>query len=102
MSLVPGRFMKSTKLSMVRLACAFALTAVLSLFAVPTLAKTISVNCDLPGRTLAQAITIASPGDTIEVSGTCNERVTFSSQTGLPPTSVAWPLPESVPCWPAV
>ena len=33
------------------------------------------VNCDKPGRSLARAVKKARPGDTIKVSGTCNERI---------------------------
>ena len=33
------------------------------------------VNCDKPGRSLARAVKKARPGDTIRVSGTCNERI---------------------------
>ena len=43
-------------------------------------AATIAVDCSLPGTPLQDAIDIAASGDTLNVSGTCNENVSISEE----------------------
>jgi len=52
----------------------------LFLFFLPRVeAKTIKVDCD-KGKTIQKKVDKAKPGDVIEVSGTCNERVSIGEQ----------------------
>lgn len=37
------------------------------------------VHCDVPGQTITKALKTAQPGDTIQVSGTCAETVTITT-----------------------
>ena len=37
------------------------------------------VNCDVPGQTITKALKTAQPGDTIQVTGTCEETVTITT-----------------------
>lgn len=68
--------MKTTNRSIKTLTCVVALTTVLSGCGARAAAETTrTVNCDQPGRALAHIIETARPGDTIEISGTCNERI---------------------------
>lgn len=37
------------------------------------------VDCNVPGQSLSQALEMANPGDTIQISGTCQETVTITT-----------------------
>jgi hypothetical protein len=45
----------------------------------PTLADTLKVDCDKFGRTITKALRAARPGDTIRISGVCEETVTITT-----------------------
>jgi hypothetical protein len=42
-------------------------------------AKTIQVQCQVPGRNIAKALDIAHAGDVISVRGVCTEQVTITT-----------------------
>jgi parallel beta-helix repeat protein len=56
-----------------------AFLASLCFSALPTNAATVSVNCDA-GNTITAALANVKPGDTVLVSGTCNEQVSFNPE----------------------
>ena len=56
-----------------------ALLACLCCSALPAHAATVSVDCDA-GKTITAALDNVKPGDTVLVSGTCNEQVSFAPE----------------------
>jgi nitrous oxidase accessory protein NosD len=61
------------------------LSAMLTLFGVggalcPADTKTIQVQCGVPGRSIGLALEQAQPGDVISIQGTCEEKVTITTE----------------------
>jgi hypothetical protein len=59
--------------------CTLLLVSLVVAGAQPILAATFSVDCDKFGRTITKALRVARPGDTIRVSGVCEETLTITT-----------------------